>query len=262
MQALTVQGHIKANHVEDETGWRAVERCQAKVARLVECGQIRNSRPVDPLRDEDHLFPTPNGWSWARLGTIADIVSGVTKGRKLAGRKTVELPYLRVANVQRGRLDLEKMKSIEIPVQEEDRYQLQFGDLLLTEGGDWDKLGRTAIWRGDIPRCIHQNHVFRARLGDNSILPEWVMLFTNSLVGRAYFENAAKQTTNLASINMKQLRNCPVPVPPTATQRHIIEVVGQFSARISELSATLHEVDVVGDRLALTAIRSWCHRIS
>ena len=73
------------------------------------------------------------------------------------------LPYLRVANVQRGYLNLDVIKDIEIAKDEIERFELKERDLLITEGGDWDKVGRTAIWNSEIPQCIHQNHIFKAR---------------------------------------------------------------------------------------------------
>ena len=86
----------------------------------------------------------PEGWHWDTVGEIAEIIGGVTKGRKFSGQKTVMLPYLRVANVQRGRLDLDEMKEIELLENEIEKYRLQDGDVVLTEGGDWDKLGRSS----------------------------------------------------------------------------------------------------------------------
>ncbi|CAM3362808.1 hypothetical protein HP438_19765 [Sphingomonas zeae] len=109
----------------------------------------------------------------------------------------------------------------------------------MTEGGDWDKLGRAAIWRDEVPNCIHQNHVFRLRFEQSAILPEWVVLFVNSPLGREYFSRAAKQTTNLASINMTQLRSCPIPIPTYAEQRCIVAKVDALMALCDALKARL-----------------------
>ena len=65
------------------------------------------------------------------------------------------------SNLDRRQQD--DLKDIEVPADEVDKYLLQPGDLLITEGGDWDKVGRTAIWQGELTQCLHQNHVFRAR---------------------------------------------------------------------------------------------------
>ena len=89
------------------------------------------------------------------LGEIADIASGVTKGQNYNGRETVEVPYLRVANVQDGYLDLSVIKTIQALPSEIEELRLKPGDVVMTEGGDFDKLGRGAIWRGEIENCIH-----------------------------------------------------------------------------------------------------------
>lgn len=56
----------------------------------------------------------PKGWRWVTLRGIADIAGGVTKGQKRRSDENVRrVPYLRVANVQRGYLDLSEVKEIE-----------------------------------------------------------------------------------------------------------------------------------------------------
>ena len=107
-------------------------------------------------------------WQQCSLETLADIRAGATLGRKLAGA-TIRVPYLRVANVQDGRLDLTDVKEIDIRPDELEKWRLQAGDLVLTEGGDFDKLGRGTIWRNEIVDCIHQNHIFRVRPNHHSV---------------------------------------------------------------------------------------------
>ncbi|MEG3192355.1 hypothetical protein [Lysobacter sp. D1-1-M9] len=127
-----------------------------------------------------------------------------------------------------------------MPNEEIERYRLSEGDVLLTEGGDWDKLGRAAIWRSEIALCLHQNHVFRVRsLRPELLLPEWIEMFANGPIGISYFQNAAKQTTNLASINMTQLRGCPLPIPAPAEQRRIVAKVHELMAICGQLEASL-----------------------
>lgn len=157
----------------------------------------------------------------------------------LGERKTVTLPYLRVANVKRGEIDLTVIKEVSIAEDEIERYALREYDLLMTEGGDWDKVGRAAIWRAEIPVCLHQNHVFRARMRSAELTPFWFELYFNSPVGRGYFESASKQTTNLASINMRQVRGCPIPLPPLAEQRRIVAKVEQLMALVDALETQL-----------------------
>ncbi len=104
----------------------------------------------------------------------------------------------------------------------------------VTEGGDWDKVGRTAIWRGGVENCLHQNHVFKVRVPSSSLLNEWVELVFNSSIGRDYFAGASKQTTNLASINMTQLRSFPMPIPPVDEQREILTKIDVLTKQAEE----------------------------
>lgn len=164
------------------------------------------------------LITNPRGWEARPLRSIADLASGVTKGKRYAST-VVERPYLRVANVQAGSIDLSEVKTIQVSEADAERYLLREGDILLTEGGDPDKLGRGAVWRGEVPDCIHQNHIFRARVDPNLVDPEFLSAQLGSPRGARYFARAAKQTTGIASINMTQLSQYPALVPPIAEQR-------------------------------------------
>jgi type I restriction enzyme S subunit len=115
------------------------------------------------------------GWQMVRLKELAQIASGVTKGRRFNGAETVFAPYLRVANVQAGRLDLSEIKEVEVLSGDVEKYRLHPGDVLMTEGGDRDKLGRGTIWRGEVDNCIHQNHIFRVRPDRSRLLPVSVL---------------------------------------------------------------------------------------
>ncbi len=166
----------------------------------------------------------PNTWVPACLGDVAEIRSGLAKGRRNL-KSPVTRPYLRVANVQDGRLALESVKEIEVEANEVARYELQDGDVLMTEGGDFDKLGRGTVWRDEIPGCLHQNHVFAVRPLKGLIDPNYLAAVSSSKQGRRFFEESAKQTTNLASINASQLRAYPLVLPPLAEQQRIVSIV-------------------------------------
>ncbi|SMB27172.1 Type I restriction enzyme (fragment) [Sterolibacterium denitrificans] len=165
----------------------------------------------------------PKGWPEHNLGDIADVVSGVTKGRKFGDKQTVEVPYLRVANVQAGHIDLTEVKTIEVLPRDVEQLALQNGDVVLTEGGDFDKLGRGALWEHNIANCVHQNHVFRVRCNRSVMLPQFFVIYLQSSRVREYFLRCAKRTTNLASINMTQLRALPVVLPAMDAQWEFVE---------------------------------------
>ncbi len=195
----------------------------------------------------------PKGWPEQRLGDIAAVVSGVTKGRKFGDKPTVEVPYLRVANVQAGHVDLSVVKTIEVLPQDVQQLALQSGDVVLTEGGDFDKLGRGALWEHDIPNCIHQNHVFRVRLDKSIALPEFFVTYLQAGKAREYFIRCAKKTTNLASINMTQLRNLPVVLPALQAQQSFVNRFRDVRSIQSQQSTATGKAQATFDALLAQA---------
>tara|TARA_R110002110_G_scaffold305242_2_gene519282 strand:+ start:2589 stop:4280 length:1692 start_codon:yes stop_codon:yes gene_type:complete len=246
---LAVRGKLVEQDPADEHASELLKRlCVAQKHAFAEEG-LRRRKSVDRVKREALPFEFPSIWELPSFDDLFVIVSGVTKGGRVPADTAVELPYLRVANVQRGHLDLTVMKKIVVRKSDQERYQLRSGDILMTEGGDWDKLGRAAIWRNEIADCIHQNHIFRVRPPSSEILPDWVVVYVNSELGRRFFENASKQTTNLASINMTQLRSCPLPLPPLAEQHRIVAKVDALMALCDRLEAALATADTTRQRL-------------
>ncbi len=233
---------------------RIVARIEELAAQIHEALALRQqaTTETEALRAAQANFIFSNStlgkWPKRQLEEIAEIRSGVTLGRQLVG-KTIKLPYLRVANVQDGHLRLDEIKEVEVLETEAAKWQLLEGDLLLTEGGDWDKLGRGTVWRNEIPNCIHQNHIFRVRTRRNEFVPEFLAALIGSPVGKAYFQEASKQTTNLASINQRQLKAFMVVQPPISEQRRIVAELDALQAEVDALKR--HQRDTAAELDAL-----------
>jgi type I restriction enzyme S subunit len=208
---------------------------ERKAAWAASGARGKYAEPVAPEMDD--LPKLPEGWCWASMDAVAQVVGGITKDAKQTDGRLV--PYLRVANVQRGRLDLTEIKTILATEQKIEALRLQPGDVLLNEGGDRDKLGRGWVWRGEIPECIHQNHVFRARLWSPVFDSRYLSHYANT-EGDRYFLKEGKQTTNLASISLSKVKVLPVALPPV---REIGRVLGEVDRRLSVLDALDATVD-------------------
>jgi type I restriction enzyme S subunit len=179
------------------------------------------------------LGEVPAHWDVTRLKFIAHVQTGIAKGKDNAGREIVTVPYLRVANVQDGHIDLSDVATIEIPVADLPRYQLRSGDVLMNEGGDFDKLGRGHIWDGSIEPCIHQNHVFSVR--PFGVSPQWLNLFTGAVQAQFYFMSRSKQSTNLASISSTNVMDLPLVVPPPDERDLLSTFLAAETAKIDAL---------------------------
>jgi len=215
---------ISANQATLEAG---TDLKRAAMRTLFTCGLKGEAQK------ETEFGLVPESWDEIPLDECATVQTGATKGRRFADAETIELPYLRVANVQDGHLDLTEIKKIRIRRSEVDRYRLLIGDVVLTEGGDFDKLGRGFIWRGEIELCVHQNHIFAVRPDRQRLLPEFFAYLAQSGYGKAYFLKVAHKTTNLASINSTKLKAFPVLIPPTIDeQREIVAILDAIDRKI------------------------------
>lgn len=179
-----------------------------------------------------------------RLDTVAQIGSGmsVSKGRIL--EDPIEVPYLRVANVQRGKLDLAQIKVMKVEKSQLAQLVLKKWDVLFNEGGDRDKLGRGWVWEDQITHCITQNHVFRASPYLATEKNAKFISYWGNTFGQDYFNTEGKQTTNLASINKAVLSAFPVPLLPLQEQAEIIRLIEE---KLSGCDYMLSEID---DQLA------------
>lgn len=194
-------------------------------ASALDTAAVRGLELLETLADEtfERYYQALPAKSSTTLEHIADIGSGITKGRKTPNGPLSEVPYLTVANVQDGKLALDTVKTIAVSEAERAKYALQHDDIVLTEGGDPDKLGRGTVWRSEIPGAIHQNHVFRVTPDPSAVISLYLSLALRSFNSKQYFLRSAKQTTGIATINKTQLRRTPLRVPPLNVQQGILD---------------------------------------
>ena len=184
------------------------------------------------------LEQVPHGWILVALKRIAEIRGGLTLGKQYEG-ELVERPYLRVGNVQDGHLDLADVSVIELPASVAAGVELRPNDVLMTEGGDLDKLGRGHLWRGEIAGCLHQNHIFAVRCFAHKLKPMFLAYATAAQYGRDYFEATGKKTTNLANTNATKVGQFPIPLPPLAEQEAICAHLDEKTAEVNRIAATI-----------------------
>jgi type I restriction enzyme, S subunit len=204
---------------------RLIKLLQEQKAILINQAVTKGLNPNVPMRDSgiEWIGEIPEHWEVKRLKYFSYVQSGITLGKTYTGHKLVSYPYLRVANVQYGYFNLNDVAELVLPPREAERYFVKSGDILVTEGGDIDKLGRGMFWEGQIDNCIHQNHIFAIRLNKNIASEYFVSLVMAADSGRKYFTTTAIKTTNLASTNKTKLGNFPILIPPIDEQLQLIE---------------------------------------
>jgi type I restriction enzyme S subunit len=203
---------------------------------------------ADPVEEP---FKVPDGWEWTQIDDCFLVTGGIQKSgkRRPAGNS---FPYLRVANVQRGRLDLAEIAEFELFNGELERYQLEPGDLLVVEGnGSESEIGRCARWSGEIDHCVHQNHLIRCRPLDND-LEAFTLLYLNSSIGTAVMRRLAVTTSGLYNLSVGKIRAISMPLPPREEQQRIASRVWELMSLCDSLERALAKKSQAGEALAGT----------
>ncbi|MEX0287786.1 MAG: restriction endonuclease subunit S [Flavobacteriaceae bacterium] len=239
---------------------------QTRITRILDTADALRKQRTNSIEELDALLqsksldlfgdPLTNPKEWDEkqtLGDTCEIVSGITKGRKTGHQNLREIPYLAVSNVQDQNLNLDVVKTIEATETEISRYRIIKDDLLLTEGGDPDKLGRGTLWNNEIAECIHQNHIFRVRIMNDGIIPEYLIWLIGSRRGKSYFLKSAKQTTGIASINMTQLKRFPLLIPPLDIQHEFAKISHKVKEQKALIKEQMVELDSLFNSLQKTA---------
>ena len=186
-------------------------------------------RRLDVLRNaimDRALYDDANSEFTAEIGDLAEVSSGIQKQPKRRPREN-RYPFLRVANVGRGQLDLDEVHEIELFEGEIDRFRLKWGDLLVVEGnGSVNQIGRAALWGGQIENCVHQNHLIRVRPGE-SLIPEYLTLCWNAPRTAQQIQAVASSTSGLYTLSTSKVKSIRIPVVPLSIQRSVVEQLDQ-----------------------------------
>lgn len=234
---------------------------QKRIAGVLDRAEALRAKRRDALAQLDALtqaifldmfgdpVTNPKGWEAFSVGEVADVQGGlqVTSAR---AKNPIEVPYLRVANVYRGFLDLTEVKQMRVTAAESLRTALMKHDLLVVEGhGNPSEIGRCALWDGSVPGCVHQNHIIRARFNLVRVDPVYAADYLNSPGGRRHLLRAGKTTSGLNTISVSDVRETPITLPPLPLQQEFARRVAaveqlraaqrQSLSKLDELFASL-----------------------
>ncbi len=235
---LAVMGKLVPQDPNDEPASALLARIAAEKAQLVKDKIIKKEKPQPFISEDGRLFELPNGWIWSNIGETFLVTGGLQKTPK---RTPVlnHYPYLAVANVQRGRLELDDLKRFEVTSEELERYRLMPGDLMVVEGnGSENEIGRCAIWSGEVQDCLHQNHLIKCRPLSLD-LSSWVLQTLNSPFGIAVMKSLAVTSSGLYNLSVGKIRSIAFPLPPLKEQHRIVAKVDGLMALCDQLKSRL-----------------------
>ncbi|HFW2122360.1 TPA: restriction endonuclease subunit S, partial [Salmonella enterica subsp. enterica serovar Virchow] len=214
---LAVMGKLVPQDPNDEPASELLKRIAQEKAQLVKDGKIKKQKPLPPISDEEKPFELPEGWEWCCINDLTFVSGGIQKQPKRRPVKN-HFPYLRVANVQRGNINIDELERFELESHELTFWSLKKNDILIVEGnGSADEIGRCAIWLAPIEKCVYQNHLIRVR-GIMEGYQEFIALYLNSPSGIKEMQRLAVTTSGLYNLSVGKIRGIKIPLPPLNQQ--------------------------------------------
>lgn len=165
----------------------------------------------------------PSHWSIKRTQEVGDVQLGQQRHPKYESGTNIR-PYLRVANVLDGWIDFRDLNEMHFPQADLSKFELQAGDVLLNEGQSFDLVGRSAVYRGEVPGICCQKTLIRFRCGE-SLLPDFAQAFFQHCLYTGQFAAMCVQTTSMAHLTAVRFAAMLMPVPPLEEQAKIASVV-------------------------------------
>nr|WP_321458930.1 restriction endonuclease subunit S [uncultured Vibrio sp.] len=237
---LAVMGKLVPQDPSDEPAAELLKRIAEEKAQLVKEKKIKKQKALPPISGDEKPFELPSGWEWTHMDELFYVSGGLQKTPKRTPVSN-HFPYLAVANVQRGRLELDELKRFEVTSEELEQYKLLAGDLMVVEGnGSENEIGRCAIWSEDVPDCLHQNHLIRCR----PLIPAlsfWVLNVLNSPLGINTMKSLAVTSSGLYNLSVGKIRGIFLPMPPLNEQKRIVSKVKELTSICDQLKAHLNE---------------------
>lgn len=181
----------------------------------------------------------PKNWSLKKVHELADVCGGIPKGPH---REPSANPvrYLTVAHVQRNRILWDDPRFFEVTPKELQRWGLKPLDILIIEGnGSADQIGRTALFRGEIQDCVHQNHVIRIRVHHTLASALYLNAFLNSSTGQASVQAQSMSSSGLRTLSVGSIREITIPLPPLPEQRKIADILTAWDKALEKLDALI-----------------------
>ncbi len=203
-------------------------------------GQLRPPREQAPeLYQETAIGWIPREWRFGPIGAYFEIQLGKMLNQ-LAKTGRNSFPYLGNRSVQWNRLDLDSLELMDFSADEQKKFALKNGDLLVCEGGE---VGRTAIWDSQMENCFYQKAIHRLRAKDTKVKPRFMLWYMHFAQSNGQFADFTSQSS-IAHLTQEKLAKVPILAPSTQEQDLII----------SRIDA--HEAVIEGQRRYLANLRA------
>ena len=172
----------------------------------------------------------PEGWEVVKLEDILNLIrNGTTVQQNKEGKG---FPVTRIETIASGSIDPKRVGWAELTPEQFERYKMEIGDILFSHINSIEHIGKTAIYLGNPPNLVHGMNLLLLRLNREKTYPMFVFYWLNSELVRNIIKSTAKRAVNQVSINQKDVKLIPIPLPPLEEQKQIVKMLSTIDAAI------------------------------
>ena len=223
------------------TRQREIELEQERKAALMDF--LFSHGTKDEPRKQTEIGEIPERWEVVKLDNLCELIQYGTSKRCNVDRKGV--PVLRIPNIVGGKVDISDLKFAEFNQREFQSLSLEVGDLLFVRtNGRKEYAGRCAVYQKEIQESLFASYLIRVRVKSDTVLPEFVQLYTMTSKGRSYLSGRASITADgKFNINTQTIKSVLLPVPVPSEQRKIVETCCALDTKTVALEQEVEHLD-------------------
>lgn len=210
-----IQGKLTEQLPEDGTAEDLYQQIQQEKLALEKAGKVKKSKPLPPISEEEKPFDIPDNWKWVSVG---DVCTNIQYGTSKKSSETGKVPVIRMGNLQGGRIVYDKL-AYTSDDSEIEKYPLEVNDLLFNRTNSMELVGKTAIYKGEMP-AIYAGYLVR-------VTPVLMASdYLNYVMQTKYYWDYCRMVridaNGQSNINAEKLKRFVFPLPPLAEQKRIV----------------------------------------
>ena len=170
----------------------------------------------------DIPYRIPGQWRWMCL---KDVCEKFQYGTSTKSDTEGEIPVLRMGNIQNGRIDWNDLKFTS-DEKEIKKYNLNFNDVLFNRTNSPELVGKTAIYKGEMP-ALFAGYLIRVK-PQKDLDPDYLNYYLNSPYAKQMCLKVKTDGVNQSNINAKKLGNFEIPIPDINEQQEIVKMLDKL----------------------------------
>ena len=218
---------------EVEPASELLKRIKTEKDRLVKEKKIKKQKPLPPITEEEIPFELPDGWAWARIGEITNIVtSGSRNWKSLYSESGAS--FIRSQDIKFDRLCYANRAYVNVCKGKEGvrTFVNQYDWLMIITGAN---VGKCAYLHDDPGEAYVSQHVGLMRPTEKEMGEFGHLWLIAEFGGRGLLSNFIYG--DKPGLNLPQLRNLPIPLPPLPEQKAIVAKVEKLLALCDQLES-------------------------